>query len=125
LFDEPTVALDPPTAATIAELIIRLRDLEDIASILVTHEMETVKYLTTAYATITEKGEVTVEEEGDKFCLSNTKIMMLREGRVIFSGTNEEFVQSEDSYIQKFISGTEMDSSRSSNLFHSQNADSG
>jgi hypothetical protein len=47
-------------------------------------------------APITEKGEVTVKEEGDKFCLSNTKILMLREGRVIFSGTNEKFVQSED-----------------------------
>jgi phospholipid/cholesterol/gamma-HCH transport system ATP-binding protein len=112
LFDEPTVALDPPTAATISELIIRLRDLENIASILVTHEMDTVKYITTAYATITEEGEVTVKEEEDKFCLSNTKILMLREGRVIFSGTNEEFVQSPDPYIQKFISGTEIEPNR-------------
>jgi len=109
LFDEPTASLDPPTAATIAELIIRLRDLENVASILVTHEMDTVKYITSEYAVVTEKGEVTVEEEGDKFCLSNTKILMLREGRVIFSGTNEEFVQSGDPYIQKFISGTEME----------------
>lgn len=109
LFDEPTAALDPPTAATISELIIRLRDLENVASILVTHEMDTVKYITSAYAAVSAKGEVTVEEEGDNFCLSNTKILMLREGRVIFSGTNEEFVQSEDPYIQKFISGTEME----------------
>jgi phospholipid/cholesterol/gamma-HCH transport system ATP-binding protein len=109
LLDEPTAALDPPTAATISSLIIRLRDLENVASILVTHEMDTVKYITTAYAAVSEKGEVTVEEEGDNFCLSNTKILMLREGRVIFSGTNEEFVQSEDPYIQKFISGTEME----------------
>jgi len=109
LFDEPTAALDPPTAATISELIIRLRDLENVASILVTHEMDTVKYITKAYAAITEKGEVTVKEEGDEFCLSNTKILMLREGCVIFSGTNEEFIQSEDPYIQKFISGTEME----------------
>jgi ABC-type transporter Mla maintaining outer membrane lipid asymmetry ATPase subunit MlaF len=67
-----------------------------------------VKYITSAYAAISEKGEVTVQEEGNKFCLSNTKILMLREGRVIFSGNNEEFVQSEDRYIQKFISGTEL-----------------
>jgi phospholipid/cholesterol/gamma-HCH transport system ATP-binding protein len=112
LFDEPTAALDPPTAATISELIIRLRDLENVASILVTHEMDTVKYITTEYAVISEKGEVIVEDEGDKFCLSNTKILMLREGRVIFSGTNEEFVQSEDPYIQKFICGTEMEPSQ-------------
>jgi phospholipid/cholesterol/gamma-HCH transport system ATP-binding protein len=109
LFDEPTASLDPPTAATISALIIRLRDLENVASILVTHEMDTVKYITSKYAVVSEKGEVTVEKEGDNFCLSNTKILMLREGRVIFSGTNEEFVQSEDPYIQKFISGTEME----------------
>jgi len=109
LFDEPTAALDPPTAATISALIIRLRDLENVASILVTHEMDTVKHITSEYAVVSEKGEVTVEEEGDNFCLSNTKILMLREGRVIFSGTNEEFVQSEDPYIQKFITGTEME----------------
>src|SRR6266511_1023874 len=48
LFDEPPVALDPPTAATISELIIRLRDQKNVASILVTHEMDTVKYITTA-----------------------------------------------------------------------------
>jgi len=109
LFDEPTGALDPPTAATISALIIRLRDLENVTSILVTHEMDTVKYITSEYAVVSEKGEVTVEEEGDSFCLSNTKILMLREGRVIFSGTDEEFVQSKDPYIQKFITGTEME----------------
>jgi phospholipid/cholesterol/gamma-HCH transport system ATP-binding protein len=109
LFDEPTAALDPPTASTISELIIRLRDLENVASILVTHEMDTVKYITSEYAVVGEKGEVTVEEERDNFCLNNTKILMLREGRVIFSGTNELFVQSEDPYIQKFISGTELE----------------
>jgi ABC-type transport system involved in resistance to organic solvents, ATPase component len=109
LFDEPTAALDPPTAATISALIISLRDLENVTSILVTHEMDTVKYITSEYAVVSEKGEVTVEEEGDNFCLSNTKILMLREGRVIFSGTNEEFVQSEDPYIQKFITGTAME----------------
>jgi phospholipid/cholesterol/gamma-HCH transport system ATP-binding protein len=114
LFDEPTAALDPPTAATISALIIRLRDLENVASILVTHEMDTVKYITSAYAAVSEKGEVTVKEEAENFCLSNTKILMLREGRVIFSGTNEEFVQSEDPYIQKFISGTEMEPGRNS-----------
>src|SRR6266498_4537755 len=112
LFDEPTAALDPPTAATISALIIRLRDLENVASILVTHEMDTVKYITSEYAIVSEKGEVTVAEEGGNFCLSNTKILMIRQGHVIFSGTNEEFVKSEDPYIQEFISGTEMEPDR-------------
>jgi len=109
LFDEPTAGLDPPTAATISALIIRMRDLENVASILVTHEMDTVKYITSAFAVVSEKGEVNVEEEGNQLCLSNTKILMLREGRVIFSGTNEEFVKSQDRYIHEFISGTEIE----------------
>src|SRR5437588_6408725 len=91
LFDEPTAALDPPTARTICELIIKLRDLEDVTSVLVTHEMDVVKYVTTAYAVVSEDGEVTIEEEGDKFCLTNTSILMLRGGHVIFNGTGAEW----------------------------------
>ena len=109
LFDEPTAALDPPTAATICELIIKLRDLEDVASILVTHEMDVVKYVTTAYAVVTAKGEIKVREEGDRLCLTNTSILMLRAGREIFSGTEEELVRAEDPYIQEFIRGTEVE----------------
>ncbi|HEX8844739.1 MAG TPA: ATP-binding cassette domain-containing protein [Pyrinomonadaceae bacterium] len=109
LFDEPTAALDPPTAATICELIIELRDLEDVSSILVTHEMDVVKYVTTAYAVVSEKGEIAVKEEGERLCLTNTSILMLRDGRVIFSGTEEELVKAEDPYIREFIRGTEVD----------------
>ena len=36
LFDEPTVALDPPTSGTVCDLIIQLRDLEGVSSIVVT-----------------------------------------------------------------------------------------
>lgn len=109
LFDEPTVALDPPTAATICELVIKLRDLEDVTSILVTHEMDVVKYLTTGYAVVSDEGEVTVKEEGDELCLTNTNILMLRDGRVIFNGTQEKLVKAEDPYIQEFIHGTEIE----------------
>ncbi|HEV7373299.1 MAG TPA: ATP-binding cassette domain-containing protein [Pyrinomonadaceae bacterium] len=108
LFDEPTVGLDPPTAAAICELIIKLRDLEDVSSILVTHEMDVVKYITTEYAVVSDEGEIKVKEEGDELCLINTNILMLHEGRVIFSGPEEELVKAEDPYIQEFIHGTEI-----------------
>jgi phospholipid/cholesterol/gamma-HCH transport system ATP-binding protein len=109
LFDEPTAALDPPTAATICELVIKLRDLEDVSSILVTHEMDVVKYITSAYAVVGDEGKISVKDEGDKLCLTNTSILMLRKARVIFSGVEEELVKSEDPYIQEFIRGTEME----------------
>jgi len=45
MFDEPTAGLDPPTARTICELAMKLRDLEDVSSIFVTHEMNNLDYL--------------------------------------------------------------------------------
>lgn len=105
MFDEPTAGLDPPTARTICELAIKLRDLEDVSSIFVTHEMNNVEYLTSEYAVINDEGEVVFEKEGEKLCLINTKIMMIRDGRIIFSGTDEALFKSEDPYIRRFLRG--------------------
>src|SRR4029077_5295601 len=78
LFDEPTAGLDPPTARTICELAIKLRDLHDVSSIFVTHEMNNVTNLSSEYATVNDQGEVLFEKEGEKLCLINTEILMLR-----------------------------------------------
>jgi phospholipid/cholesterol/gamma-HCH transport system ATP-binding protein len=105
MFDEPTAGLDPPTARTICELAIKLRDLEDVSSIFVTHELQNLKYLSSEYATVDENGEVVFEMEGEKLCLINTEIVMLKEGKIIFSGKDEEFRASKDPYILKFVRG--------------------
>src|SRR2546430_698720 len=93
LFDEPTAGLDPPTARTICELAMKLRDLEDVSSIFVTHEMNNLDYLTSEYAVVNEAGEVVFETEGEKLCLINSKVLMMRDGEVIFSGTDETVFQ--------------------------------
>ena len=105
MFDEPTAGLDPPTARTICELAIKLRDIQDVASIFVTHEMTNIGYLASEYALVNEEGRVAFEEEGSNICLINTQVIMLRDGKVIFSGRDEELRASEDEYIQKFIRG--------------------
>ncbi len=105
MFDEPTAGLDPPTARTICELAMKLRDLEDVSSIFVTHEMNNLDYLCSEYAVVNEAGEVVFEKEGEKLCLINSKVLMLRDGRVIFSGTDETLRKSDDAYIQKFLRG--------------------
>lgn len=105
LFDEPTAGLDPPTARTICELAIKLRDLEDVSSIFVTHEMNNVHYLTSEYAVVNDEGEVIFEKEGEKLCLTNTRVMMMRNGNIIFSGTDETLNKSEDPYIIRFLRG--------------------
>lgn len=108
LFDEPTVGLDPPTSATICELMIKLRDLENVASIVVTHEMDIVKYLSTAYLTLTERGDIKIRDTDDGRALSNTRIMMLRQGREIFCGTEDELIASTDPNVHNFIARTEL-----------------
>jgi phospholipid/cholesterol/gamma-HCH transport system ATP-binding protein len=105
MFDEPTAGLDPPTARTICELAIKLRDLEDVSSIFVTHEMNNVKYLTSEYAVVNDEGEINFEQEGERLCLTNTKVLMLRGGKIIFEGTDEALHRNEDAYIQRFIRG--------------------
>jgi phospholipid/cholesterol/gamma-HCH transport system ATP-binding protein len=105
MFDEPTAGLDPPTARTICELAMKLRDLEDVSSIFVTHEMNNLDYLCSEYAVVNDAGEVVFEREGERLCLINTKVLMMREGRVIFSGTDETLRKAEDPYINKFLRG--------------------
>ena len=105
MFDEPTAGLDPPTARTICELAIKLRDLEDVSSIFVTHEMNNLKYLSSEYAVVNEAGEVVFEPEGEKLCLINTEVIMFRDGEIIFSGSNEQLDKTDDAYIKKFING--------------------
>ncbi len=105
LFDEPTAGLDPPTARTICELAMKLRDLEDVSSIFVTHEMNNLEYLCSEYAVVNQEGTVVFEREGERLCLINTKVMMMRKGNIIFSGTDERLRHSEDAYIQKFLRG--------------------
>jgi phospholipid/cholesterol/gamma-HCH transport system ATP-binding protein len=105
LCDEPTAGLDPPTARTICELAMKLRDLEDVSSIFVTHEMNNLEYLCSEYAVVNEEGQVVFEREGERLCLTNSKVMMMKDGKIIFSGTDETLRKAEDPYIQRFLRG--------------------
>ncbi len=105
LFDEPTAGLDPPTSRTICELVVKLRDLEDVSSIFVTHEMNTLEFLCSEYAAFNENEEVVFEPEGGTLCLLNVEIVMLRYGTIIFNGTDEQLRASGDEYIRRFLRG--------------------
>lgn len=105
LFDEPTAGLDPPTARTICELAIKLRDLEEVSSIFVTHEMNNLQYLSSEYAIVDSEGNVHFEEDGEYLCMLNTGALMLRNGDIIFSGSDRALIASDDAYIKHFIRG--------------------
>jgi len=104
LYDEPTAGLDPPTARTICELATKLRDLEGVSSIFVTHRIEDARQMSSEFVTIGETGEIEFVDEGESSCLINTKFIMLRRGKIIFSGSDEELFASTDPYIKAFLS---------------------
>lgn len=103
LYDEPTAGLDPITARTICELALKLRDLEEVSSIYVTHRLEDIEVLASEYVVRDDFGNVLFEHEGDKLCLINTKFIMLKDGDIIFSGSDEQMHESKNPYVQKFL----------------------
>jgi phospholipid/cholesterol/gamma-HCH transport system ATP-binding protein len=103
LYDEPTAGLDPITARTICELALKLRDLEEVSSMFVTHRLGDIDVLANEYVVRDDFGNLVFEHEGDNLCLINTKFIMLKDGKVIFSGSDEEMRDSRDPYIRKFL----------------------
>jgi ABC-type transporter Mla maintaining outer membrane lipid asymmetry ATPase subunit MlaF len=67
--------------------------------------MNNLDYLCSEYAVVNEEGQVVFEVEGERLCLTNSKVMMMRDGNVIFSGTDERLRKAEDPYIKKFLRG--------------------
>ncbi len=103
LFDEPTAGLDPITARTICELALKLRDLENVASIFVTHRLQDIEVLSSEYVTRNEQGDVEFHKENDEVCLVNTRFIMLKDGQIIFSGSDEQLNEAPDPYIRRFL----------------------
>lgn len=103
LYDSPTSGLDPITARTICELVIKLRDLEGVSSIFVTHHLNSAMTLASEFAEILPDGEVVFRREDGKLCLINTRFLMLKNGRVFFEGSDEVLKDVDDDYIQDFL----------------------
>lgn len=103
LYDEPTAGLDPPTARTIIELAMKLRDLEGVSSIFVTHRIQDALQLASEYVTIDNSGELAICKNEDSNAKSHTKFVMLKKGQIIFSGLGKDLWSSEDPYIKNFL----------------------
>jgi phospholipid/cholesterol/gamma-HCH transport system ATP-binding protein len=103
LYDEATAGLDPITSRVICELMIKLRDLEGVSSIFVTHHLEAAFMLASEYAEANSSGTVKFQREDGNLCLINTRFLVLREGAIVFDGTDEELRHSSDPYIASFI----------------------
>src|ERR1044071_2251048 len=60
LYDEATTGLDPITATTVDHEIIKLRDLEHVSSIVVTHQLRDAFYVATHMASLAANGNVEI-----------------------------------------------------------------
>jgi phospholipid/cholesterol/gamma-HCH transport system ATP-binding protein len=108
-FDEPTVGLDPPTSRKLCDAAIRLRDLENVSSMFVTHKLADVRYLASHYAVNNAEHQVELREENNELCLVNTRFIVLHEGRIVFDGTDEELWTAEDRFLRGFTRDDEPD----------------
>jgi len=81
LYDEPTAGLDPISSTLIEDYIVRLKEETKAASIVVTHQM----------STITRTAD---------------KVIMLYDGRIVFSGTPEEMLRQDNEYTKQFVTAS-------------------
>jgi phospholipid/cholesterol/gamma-HCH transport system ATP-binding protein len=104
LYDEPTTGLDPITADTIDDEIIKLRDLENVSSIVVTHQLRDAFRIATHEA-VRENGNIRiVQADADK--AEEAEFIMLRDGRIAFEGHAAELraATAVDPYLRTFLS---------------------
>jgi phospholipid/cholesterol/gamma-HCH transport system ATP-binding protein len=102
LYDEATTGLDPITATSIDEEIVKLRDLEGVTSIIVTHQLRDAFFVADHEAVRDDAGVRIVRADPVK--RDEAEFIMLRDGRVAFEGNAAELRASRDEYLQTFLS---------------------
>lgn len=100
LYDSPTAGLDPITAHTIISLILKERDLRNTATIMVTHRLQDGKLMAN-FRYNPKSGEIERAPRGSHETV-DTKFLIMQEGRLVFDGTEPEFLANQDPYVQKF-----------------------
>ena len=102
LYDEATTGLDPITATTVDDEIIKLRDLEGVSSIVVTHQLRDAFYIAQHMAVRDGNGvRVVAASDGKE---REAEFIMLRDGLIVFEGDADALRASKDPYIRTFLS---------------------
>ncbi|MEZ5320350.1 MAG: ATP-binding cassette domain-containing protein [Vicinamibacterales bacterium] len=102
LYDEPTTGLDPITALTVDDEAVKLRDLEGVTSIMVTHQLRDAFYIATNRA-VRDGQRVRFDPLPDDEP-GSTLFLMLKNGRVAFEGSAPELRRTRDPYLRAFLS---------------------
>lgn len=81
LYDEPTSGLDPISSTLIEDYIVRLKDETHAASVVVTHQMSTIKR-------------------------TADRVIMLYDGKIVFEGTPDEMLKQDNPYTKQFVTAS-------------------
>ena len=100
LYDSPTGGLDPVTSTTIDELIIKERDVYGTPSLLVTHRLQDA-FTMASHRFDTEKNQMVPLPKGQTNHMTN--FLVLHQGKLIFDGSTEELVASQDPFLKEFL----------------------
>jgi phospholipid/cholesterol/gamma-HCH transport system ATP-binding protein len=104
LYDSPTAGLDPITAHTIMALIIKERDVDNTTALVVTYRYQDGN-LVANFRYNPDNGRLDpADDQGTR-----TVFMVLREGSLIFEGSQAELEASTDAYISKFVKRPEQE----------------
>jgi phospholipid/cholesterol/gamma-HCH transport system ATP-binding protein len=103
LYDSPTAGLDPVTSHTITMQIAKLRDVQHVTSLVVTHHLQDTFVL--AHYVFSERKQalvpvLSVNHGGPR---PLTRFLMLREGAVYFQGTPQELAGTNDPYLLNYL----------------------
>jgi phospholipid/cholesterol/gamma-HCH transport system ATP-binding protein len=78
LLDEPTAGLDPITSGEIDELILKLQEEHNMASIVVTHDLQSARTIA-------------------------RRLALLHQGNIVIEGSFEDLERSDDEFVSDFM----------------------
>jgi phospholipid/cholesterol/gamma-HCH transport system ATP-binding protein len=102
LYDSPTAGLDPVTAHNINILLAKLRDVQHVTSLMVTHRLQDAFTLANFVYSAESQQLVPVDSNGGRQRCA-TCFLILRDGGIYFLGNEPELTASPDPYLRRFL----------------------
>ncbi|HEV2423640.1 MAG TPA: ATP-binding cassette domain-containing protein [Terriglobia bacterium] len=104
LYDSPTAGLDPVTAHTINALIVKMRDVQHVTSIVVTHRVQDALMLSGFTYSAEEQGlRPVTSNNGGSQAAEQTQFLVLKDAGIYFRGDRQEILSAQDPYLRRFV----------------------
>jgi len=101
LFDDPITGLDPLIATSIDDEVVKLRDLEDVTTLLVTHQIRDAFYIAEHRAE--RRGDQIEVIKTDPSQVQSVEFLVLLDGTIKFEGSASELLASKDPYLTEYL----------------------